>query len=311
MIAAHTIRAVSQRTGLTPHVIRIWEKRYSAVQPKRTDTNRRLYSEDDVERLCLLSWLTRNGHSIGAIAQLSLDDLRSMAQTTPEATENPPSAPSEPSGAGPSVHLNAAIEAVKRLDSAELESSLQAGLVDLGSRGFLRKLMCPMAHTIGEMWRAGEITAAHEHFATAAIKVFVGQLTKTYLTSIDAPNVIVATPAGQVHELGAVIVASAASHLGWRTTYLGPSLPAAEIAGAAAQNDSKVIALSIVYPVDDPELPAELRQLRKLAPPETQIFVGGRAAAGYRETLDEIGARLIECPDELEASLVQLRDPQG
>ena len=168
-----------------------------------------------------------------------------------------------------------------------------------------------MAHKIGELWRAGEITAAHEHFATAAIKVFVGQLTKTYLTSIDAPNIIVATPAGQLHELGAVIVASAASHLGWQTTYLGPSLPAAEIAGAAAQNKSKVIALSIVYPCDDPALPDELKQLGKLAPDSAQILVGGRAASGYQDTLDDIGAQLVECPDKLETLLSDLRDPHA
>ena len=59
-------------TGLSPHLIRIWEKRYSAVAPERTDTNRRLYSDAEIERLNLLRLATRAGHSIGNIAKLPL-----------------------------------------------------------------------------------------------------------------------------------------------------------------------------------------------------------------------------------------------
>ena len=51
MKAHHAIRIVAQKTGLSPHVIRIWEKRYGAVKPSRSDSKRRLYSEEEIERL--------------------------------------------------------------------------------------------------------------------------------------------------------------------------------------------------------------------------------------------------------------------
>ena len=65
-------------TGLSPHLIRIWEKRYGAVAPKRTATNRRLYSDAEIERLNLLRLATAAGHSIGNIAKLPLRRLKSL-----------------------------------------------------------------------------------------------------------------------------------------------------------------------------------------------------------------------------------------
>ncbi|MGZ4975468.1 MAG: MerR family transcriptional regulator, partial [Limisphaerales bacterium] len=83
--AAHAIKLVSLRTGLTAHVIRVWEKRYNAVRPRRTATNRRLYSTDDIERLTLLHEATRAGHSISTIASLSTAELRKISSQTNKA----------------------------------------------------------------------------------------------------------------------------------------------------------------------------------------------------------------------------------
>ncbi|MEM1084448.1 MAG: MerR family transcriptional regulator [Verrucomicrobiota bacterium] len=72
------IRAVTERTGLTAPSIRMWEKRYGAVVPERTETNRRLYRSEDVERLILLKKLTDHGHVISRIANLELERLQSL-----------------------------------------------------------------------------------------------------------------------------------------------------------------------------------------------------------------------------------------
>ena len=72
------MKAVTERTGLNAPGIRMWEKRYGAVVPERSETNRRLYRSDDVERLVLMKKLTGCGHTISRIANLSLDDLQSL-----------------------------------------------------------------------------------------------------------------------------------------------------------------------------------------------------------------------------------------
>jgi methylmalonyl-CoA mutase cobalamin-binding subunit len=139
------------------------------------------------------------------------------------------------------------------------------------------------------------------------VKFFLGELTRQFATPLAAPRIIVGTPAGQIHELGAIMAATAAANLGWRSIYLGPNLPAHEIAGAALRNKAAAVALSIVYPEDDPNLDRELTDLARLLPPTTRILVGGRAARAYFETLVRIGALHADSVDEFGGQLDGLR----
>lgn len=77
----HPIKVASRRSGLTSHVIRVWEKRYSAVSPTRTASNRRLYTDADIEHLRLLHEAISAGHSIGQIASLADADLLSLIKS--------------------------------------------------------------------------------------------------------------------------------------------------------------------------------------------------------------------------------------
>ena len=117
----HPIKAVARRTGLSAHVIRIWEKRYGAVQPERTDTNRRLYSEEQIERLSLLRDITQSGHSIGPVATLPTEKLRQLAA---EATDGHAARAVAGSPGKPSL-IDDCIVAVKMLDSGALEDGAQ------------------------------------------------------------------------------------------------------------------------------------------------------------------------------------------
>lgn len=301
----HSIKTASRITGLPPHLLRIWEKRYGAVSPERTATNRRLYSDAEIERLNFLRLATAAGHSIGNIAKLPLSRLKSLVAKAELSRDG--AQPAKRSTSPAQIFYDSCLAAAEALDPRAFETSLQKTVVALGHQGALRQVIAPLAQTIGELWRTGVVTAAHEHFLTAHLKIFLGHLSGQYAASANAPHIIIATPAGQLHELGAVIVNDAAAQIGWRTIYLGASLPAAEIAGAAVQNRALAVALSIVYPEDDPDLMQELTNLRRFVPSKTKIFVGGRAAAAYSETLLRIGALVIDSIDEFANQLDDLR----
>jgi methylmalonyl-CoA mutase cobalamin-binding subunit len=130
----------------------------------------------------------------------------------------------------------------------------------------------------------------HEHLATAVIRTFLGNFSHGYALGENAPRIVITTPAGQLHELGALLVAATADNHGWRVSYLGPSLPSEEIVGAALLSRARAVALSIVYPEDDSSLEPELRQLRLLLPSEIALITGGRAAHSYASVLNEIQA---------------------
>lgn len=310
MAEAHqAIKVVARRTGLSAHVIRIWEKRYGAVEPERTGTNRRLYSDEQIERLSLLRDITQAGHSIGHVAKLPTDKLREISReshgTSGSASRALAAAPGEP------TFLDECIAAVKSLDARAFDETLKRAATKLGAQGLLQRVVAPLVHTLGDLWREGTITAAHEHFASAVIRVFLGHAAMPFAGTDSAPVLVVATPTGQIHELGALLVGAAAANLGWHVTYLGASLPAAEIAGAARQNRARAVALSLVYPEDDTRLEGELIRLHDALPAEVTLLVGGRAMPAYRAALEKIGARSMEDLTHLCATLDDLRKPAG
>lgn len=306
----HSMKSVVQRTGLSPHVIRVWEKRYRAVEPRRTPSNRRLYSEAEVRRLALLHAATKAGHTIGTIARLPDDQLQVLAGWVEKPAPPVQKVNGQAVGLDPSEgFLDVALEMIRHLDTRGLESVLLRASLELGSQGLLQKLIAPLALRLGELWQAGELTAAEEHFASGVVRGFLTSLARPYAQSEQAPTLVVATPAGQLHELGAVLVSAAAQGQGWRVAYLGASLPAVEIAGAVVRTRARALALSLVYPTDDPSLPDELKALKKSLPETVPLVVGGRAAPAYREVLEAIGARVAGDLEGLYAFLDEFRRP--
>jgi len=318
--ARHPIGVAARRTGLKPDLIRAWERRYSAVVPQRTDTRRRFYTDEDIERLRLLRDATREGRSIGQVADLSDDDLVAMIAED-EAEKEEPRGPSEEGVATdvrPAIDdedaaalgeqiLQSCLAAVRRLDPQELERQLERASVALSRIFLLQRLLVPLMHSIGDLWQEGSLRPAHEHMATSVVRSFVGHIHGAQQGTQGAPHLIATTPARQHHELGALIVAAMASSEGWNVTYLGPDLPAEEIAAAVQQKGALALALSVTYPPDDPILTEELRRLRRLLGPRVQILVGGRAVEAYRDALEAIRATRISKIGELRTHLDRLR----
>ena len=298
----HTVRSVALRTGLTAHVIRVWERLYGTVTPSRSSGNQRLYTEADVERLALLKQVTDRGHSISRVTALPTEQLSLLVSAEDRSTMIRTEAGGSIAGL-----LETAFQAVADMDAAGLERVLEQGALRLGQIGLLAQVVAPLVGRIGEAWREGHLKVVHEHIASAVIRTYLCQAARPHTLHPSAPVLLVTTPAGQLHELGAALVAAAATSHGWRVTYAAPALPAEEIAAAAIHHGVFAVALSLVHPEDDPMLPAELRRLRRLLPQAVHLLVGGRAAGAYRSVLVEIGAAEIATLEDLTAALGQLR----
>ena len=184
----------------------------------------------------------------------------------------------------------AALAAIERFDAAELESLLRAATLRLGIDEVLDGIIGPLLLTIGERWHAGLLRPAQEHVATAVIRRTLTWMMENGSLAPDAPAIAVATLAGQSIELGAMLVAAAASSHGWRVVYLGTSLPAAEIAAATEQTHASAVALSFVYPTDDPAIAGALRELHAALPANTAMLAGGGGAVNYAVALSAVGA---------------------
>lgn len=298
----HPMKVVVRRTGLTSHAIRVWERRYQAVEPARTETNRRLYSDADIERLQLLNQATRQGQQIGQIARLSMEELAELAGSRPIPVPAP--VPSS-TALDPVSCVERILEAVHVLDTTLLEDELARAAVAFSRKKLLEEVIHPLMLRTGDLWAEGSLRVAHEHLVSSVVRNLLGSMQSSNMVPTAAPTILFTTPAGQFHEIGALIAATVAASEGWRITYLGPNLPAEEIAGAALQERARAIALSIIYPGDDPRLDAELVKLRRSVGADMPILIGGRAAVGYRALLERIGAvhvaDLTEFPRNLDA----------
>lgn len=304
----HPIQVVARRTGLTPDVIRVWERRYRAVRPQRTAGSRRLYSDSDVERLLLLRRATLAGRRIGDVAGLDDATLVTLVaeDERAEARALRPNAPRNRRGDG-ATHVEDCLEACRRLDAGALEAALGRASVELSLPALVEDVVAPLMTRLGDDWRAGESRVMHEHLASAMVRSLLGSLNSARQTPPGASTIVVSTPVGQLHELGALTVALFAVAEGWNALYLGPNLPAEELAAAARVHDARAVALSLVHPAGDPGVADELCRVARLLDGSAVLLAGGRALASYTGTLDSIGAQRIEDLAALRVKLETLR----
>ena len=166
--------------------------------------------------------------------------------------------------------------------------------MNLSAPALIEGLAAPLMKEIGDRWSDGAFSPAHEHLATQVLRRVLDDVMEDVEASNDGPTLVVTTPVGQLHELGALLAATTAAALGWQVTYLGPNLPAKDIARIATETGAAAVALSMVYPAGDATVERELRELRDLLPADTPLLVGGAAATSYRGVLREVNAVGLE-----------------
>jgi methylmalonyl-CoA mutase cobalamin-binding subunit len=165
----------------------------------------------------------------------------------------------------------------------------------------------PLCKKIGVLWKQGELKIINEHMATTVIQSFLWNLLRSAEVSQTSPKIVIATPAGHQHELGALAIALIACESDWRPVYFGPGLPAEEIAAAAAYADVRAVALSITYLKDDHQLCLEIRKLRRYLGADVTLLIGGQGASPLSDLLDAPAIKVLKDVDTFRITLDNLR----
>lgn len=299
----HPIGVVTARTGLSRHVLRAWENRYGVVEPERSEGGHRLYSDAEVRRLQLLHDLTEGGRRIGQIAGLSTDELEALhAEDRREAVGVPSAVDMD----GAASIRDAALGAVERFDAPEFEAILRRAALQLSAGILVDEVLAPTLREIGAAWERGELSPAQEHLATAVVVRTLSWMMDQYEPDPDGEVLLSSTPEGEKHELGALLAAVTAAAEGWRVTYLGPDLPADDLALAARETGARMLALSVVgrdRPEEGADLSVELRTLRERLPEGVELVVGGSGVDRWREALAAAGVSVFSDYAELRTRL--------
>jgi methanogenic corrinoid protein MtbC1 len=286
----HPIAVVTQRTGLSQDLLRVWERRYRAVAPTRGPGGQRLYSDADIERLTLLHAATRAGRGISRVAGLADEALAELVDEDLEASERRAVLPD---GSGEKRDLvGEALFLARALDAAALDDTLRRAVAVMGVAAFIESVAAPLLRRVGSEWHAGRLSMAHEHMVSSLLHDIIAERMRAFGRRADAPRMVVATLAGERHAIGAVLAGAAAAVEGWNVLHLGADLPASAIAEAARSADARVVAVSIVYVENRQALLEELQTLRETLPSAVTLVAGGGGAARIADELSAIGVRV-------------------
>lgn len=290
--ARHPIRVVAARTGIPQDLLRAWEKRYSAVVPERGPTGRRLYSDLDIEKLRLLKRAVNGGRRISDVAALSITELKELIQE-----DRAQAAPAE-AGAGDSTPVDSgflqdAIKALEEYDIQALNRIMADASVSLSSPALRKQVLIPLLHLIGDRWQHGSLRIVHEHLFSVIARSMTDSMSNGAGSRV-APRLLVTTPSGQRHEFGALMAAAAAKECGWDVIYLGPDLPAEEIAVAVKRLQPQALAISVVYHDAGLQLREELQKMKRYLGQQVHVIVGGRVVPVLKPLLDELEFKTVE-----------------
>ncbi len=276
LATGHTISVVADRTGLSRDVLRVWERRYQAVEPSRTAGGQRLYSDEELHRFQLLAEATRHGRSIGSVAGLATGDLEKLVADDQAAR---PRAMAVNNPASSAVHQEVAELALAHalaLDATSLDRELRRAIARYGVPMFLDDIVPALMHRIGDEWAAGRLAIPHEHLASSVVLGILLEAVRSIPETPGAPRLLVATPAGEQHVVGAALIAAAAALDGWSILFLGADVPAPDLAMAA--RGVSAVALSIINAHDASATVREVQAVRAALPPRMPLIAGGAAA---------------------------------
>jgi DNA-binding transcriptional MerR regulator len=259
------IGELARRTDTSPELLRAWEQRYGLLDPARSQGGFRLYSEEDEARVLRTKHLIREGLSAAEAA-------RQVLAAGPIVEER-----------GPEVENLAEElrEAVDRFNEDRANRAIDRLLGAVSVETVLKDVLLPYLRILGDRWASGEVSVAQEHFASSLVRGRLLGLARGWGAG-TGPDLILACPPGEEHDLGLIMFGIAAARRGHRITYLGQDTPFETIEHAVEVVRPALVVLAVAMDVSLAPHAAALRALEARVP----VAMGGTG-----ESLAE-GARL-------------------
>jgi len=211
-----SIKDLENLSGVKAHTIRIWEKRYNILEPMRSTTNIRNYDTHNLQKLLNIVLLHNYGYKISRIAEHSSEKIELLVREII----------SEKSSKSHAV--NAFKMAMMNFDQVLFFKTYANLLSEKSFREIFYDVLIPLMNEIGLLWQSGTITPAQEHFISYLIKQKL--LVNTEKIQILEPTrtdkiFVLYLPENEIHELGLMYLNYEILLNGYKTIYLGESVP--------------------------------------------------------------------------------------
>ena len=294
-MAVYSIKDLEKISGIKAHTIRIWERRYKLIEPKRTPTNIRLYSDDDLKRILNVSILNQNGLKISKIAELSETQLRERVIDLCLDTRNT------------DVQIESLLVAMLELDESKFSNVLTNSIIKQGFESTVENILFPFLDRIGILWQAGTINPAQEHFISNLIRqkliVAIDNEMQNFRQKSEK-RIVFFLPENEWHEIGLLFYSLLARKEGYHVLYLGAAVPVADLKVVANTRSIDAFFTSFVTATGKEELEAVVQEIG-ISVPNHAVFVTGLQIKEWGPQMPD-GFSVITTSSEFKESLAKL-----
>lgn len=214
-MAIYSIKDLEKLTDIKAHTIRAWEQRYDIIKPKRTSTNIRYYSEEDLKRLLNIALLNKNGYKISKIAKMTeLEIAQKVSQLSEINFEF-------------GTQLDALTISMIEMDEYKFDRIISTNIDQIGFERTMLEIINPFLDKLSLLWLTGSINPAQEHFISCLIrqKIIVAIDKAPFIASQSADKFLIFLPEGSMDELSLLFLHYLLKSRGFRVIYLGANIP--------------------------------------------------------------------------------------
>lgn len=264
-----SIGDICDETGLSPDVVRVWERRYGFPVPVRLPSGHRRYRQEDLNRLRLMAEVVAQGHRPSLAATADDATLRRLLQ--------------KPEGEVWGDLVDGLFQAVAGMDVPRIRGLLDQAQAREGVLPFLRCCVGPLLDRVGLGWADGSLGIHHEHLLTEVLEDRLRLLRTQQRVQPQSPLILFATLPGERHRLGLLMAALTYAAKGHRTELLGIDLPVANIASAARTLKAACVAVSLSIQSSGEPTRRLILDLQERLPEGCRLIIGGQGAARTRK----------------------------
>ncbi|MCX6231977.1 MAG: MerR family transcriptional regulator [Bacteroidetes bacterium] len=270
----YSIKDLEKLTGIKAHTIRIWEKRYEIVNPHRTSTNIRFYTDMDLKKLMNVASLVKNGVKISSLSNLTFEDLNDkLIELYRKPNES-------------NTQIDQLIVAMTDLDDKKFHSILSNATLDRGFEKTIIEVIFPFMERLGLLWQMGNINTAHERFVMNILrqKLLVAIDSLYFQPNNNSKLFVMYLPKDEYHEIELLFFRYIIRKSGHKIIYLGQSIPFLDLKEIISIKNPDYLFSCINIPQSEAELKLYLTKLSNLFPNQ-EFFLAGKQINNYQDVL--------------------------
>jgi DNA-binding transcriptional MerR regulator len=286
-----SIKDLENLSGIKAHTIRIWEKRYNVLEPMRTDTNIRVYDLGSLQKLLNITLLHNYGYKISKISKLPSDRIPEMVREiiSEKSVKN--------------HAINAFKMAMMNFDQSLFFNTYNSLLSEKSFRSIFYEVFIPLMQELGFLWQTDTITPAHEHFITYLIKqkLLINTEKVQILTPTKTDKVFVLyLPMNEIHELGLMYLNYEIISNGYKTIFLGESVPTDSLKDIHTYFDDVVFVTYMTVQPDKDAVNSYLKEVYEnvIEKSTSQLWVLGRMTEHIDENINK-NIRIFKSVEEV------------